>query len=100
MPILTASQRKFLRSEAHHLDAVVIIGKAGATDAIVGAIDGALEAHELIKVRFNDFKDQKVALLEDIQLRTRCERCGLVGHVAVLYRQHPESDKRKITLPR
>ena len=100
MPSLTSSQRKFLRSEAHHLDAVVIIGKAGVTDAIIGAIDGALEAHELIKVRFNDFKDQKVALLEDIEIRTRCERCALTGHVAILYRQHPEADKRKITLPR
>lgn len=100
MPSLTSSQRKFLRSEAHHLDPVVLIGKSGATDAIMGAIDAALESHELIKVRFNDFKDQKAALLEEIQSRTRSERCALIGHVAVLYRQQPDAEKRKIVLPR
>lgn len=100
MPSLTSSQRKFLRSEAHHLDPVVLIGKAGVTDALIGAINAALESHELIKVRFNDFKDQKVALIEDIQARTRSERCGMLGHVAILYRQQPDAEKRKIVLPR
>lgn len=99
MPGLSSSHRKFLRSRAHHLDALVIIGKQGLTDMLVRAASGALEAHELIKIRFNDFKDEKKELTEKLAFRTNSEVVGMIGHVAVLYRQHPEEDKRKIELP-
>ena len=97
---LSSAQRRFLRSEAHRLEPVVLVGKGGATETLVGAVNMALEAHELIKVKFNDFKDQKEALLQEIEEKTGAARCGLIGHVAILYRQHPDADKRKIDLPR
>lgn len=98
--MLTSNQRKFLRGEAHHLDPVVLIGKSGVTDALIGAANAALEAHELIKVRFNDFKDQKSVLVREIETKTASELCGLIGHVAIFFRQHPDPEKRKIELPR
>jgi RNA-binding protein len=97
---LSSSQRKFLRAEAHHLDPVILIGKGGVTDALIGAANAALVSHELVKVRFNDFKDQKQELVRDIEARTGAELCGLIGHVAIFYRQQPDPDKRKIELPR
>jgi len=48
---LTPAQRKEKRSEAHHLDPVVMIGADGLTPAVVKATDAALNAHGLIKVR-------------------------------------------------
>ena len=99
MPGLTSSQRKFLRRRAHHLDPMVIIGKQGLTDMLVRSASEALEEHELIKIRFNDFKDEKKDLTEKLAFRTNSEVVGMIGHVAVLYRRHPEEDKRKIELP-
>jgi RNA-binding protein len=100
VPVLTSSQRKFLRGEAHHLDPVVLIGKSGVTDALIGAANAALDAHELIKIKFNDFKDQRTELTHEVEERTQSQLCGLIGNVAILYRQQSDPDKRKIDLPR
>ncbi|WP_195829430.1 YhbY family RNA-binding protein, partial [Bordetella pertussis] len=53
MPILelTSRERSDLRSAAHPLRPVVLIGDNGLTDAVLKEIDLALTAHELIKVR-------------------------------------------------
>ena len=64
MKTLTSSQRKFLRSRAHHLDPAVLVGKQGVTDTLVRAAQQSLEAHELIKIRFNEFKEEKRELAE------------------------------------
>lgn len=99
MEPLTSGQRKYLRKQAHHLDAVILIGKAGLTDALVRAADDALLAHELIKVRFNEHKTEKKALTEELSTRTSSAVAGILGHVAILYRPHPEPEKRRIKLP-
>lgn len=99
MSALSPAQRKFLKSLAHHLDPVVIIGKQGVTDMLVRAAVEALEAHELIKIRFNEFKDQKKELAQELVRRTGAEQVGLIGHVLILYREHPEEEHRKISLP-
>lgn len=96
---LTSAQRKFLRGQANRLDALVLVGKLGVTDALVNAAATALEAHELIKVRFNEFKDEKKTLTADLAARTGSEIAGIIGHVAILFRQNPDEEKRKIELP-
>ena len=48
---LSGKQRRFLRAEAHALDALVSLGKEGMTENLLGAVQEALLAHELIKVR-------------------------------------------------
>jgi len=95
---MTSQQRKQLRGLAHHLEPVVMIGKQGLTDGIVAATVKALDAHELIKVRFLDFKDEKHGLTEQLAAATASEVAGVIGHIAILYREHPDPDKRKIEL--
>lgn len=95
---LTSAQRKRLRSLAHSLDPIVLIGKQGLTDTLVAATTDALEAHELIKVRFNDFKREKKEITTQLADRTNSELAGIIGHVAILYRQNEEPDKRRIDL--
>ena len=56
---LKGSDRNYLRGLAHQLKPVVHVGKTGLTPNVLAAIDEALEHHELIKIRFQDFKDQK-----------------------------------------
>lgn len=98
MPTLTSAQRKQLRAMAHHLDPLILVGKQGASDMLVRATAEALDSHELIKVRFNEFKDEKRDLIETIAFRTGSQLVGLIGHVAILYRQNPDEEKRKINL--
>ena len=95
---LTATQRKRLRSLAHRLQPIVLIGKHGVTDTVIGAVDDALEIRELIKIRFNEHKDAKKLLTAEIALRTRCEIAGIIGHVAILYREQEDPEKRRIAL--
>lgn len=95
---MTSQQRKHLRGLAHHLDPVVMIGKQGVTDGIIAATIKALDAHELIKVRFLDFKEEKKDLTAQLAEATSCEIAGIIGHVAILYKEHPDADKRKIDL--
>ena len=98
MGILKGSQRKYLRGLAHKLKPVVLLGKQGLVHAVVLAIDEALNAHELIKVRFIDFKekDQKEELTAKIEKETSSECVGMIGHNAIFYREHKDPSKRKI----
>ncbi len=96
---LSSTQRKYLRRLAHHLEPLVLVGKQGVTDDLVRAAMQALDAHELIKVRFNDFKDQKKELAGKIAFRTGSEIVGMIGHVAILFHRQANDEKRKIELP-
>lgn len=96
---LTGYQRKYLRSRAHHLTPVVYIGRQGLTDNLVAATATALAAHELIKVKFNDFKEARKELSAELAERTDSDRVGLVGNIAILYRPHDDVEKRRIFLP-
>lgn len=83
---------------AHHLKPVVYIGKQGLTDGLLSAVDDALLAHELIKVKFNDFKGEKNAISEQIASGAQAQIAGMIGNILILYRPHPEEEKRTIKL--
>lgn len=99
MDQLTSQQRKYLRGLANGLDAVVLVGKQGVTENLIQSVNTALEAHELVKVRFNEFKDEKDTLAERIREATQSHLAGRIGHVAILYRQQTDEKKRLIKLP-
>lgn len=98
-PQLTGAQRRYLRSQAHHLQPVVHIGKAGLAANVLAAIDQALEQHELIKVRFQEFKEQKRQLAQAIAQASHSALIGSVGHVCMFYRRHSDPEQRKMHLP-
>ncbi|MFP4561737.1 MAG: ribosome assembly RNA-binding protein YhbY [Spirochaetia bacterium] len=95
MPELTKKQRKYLFKAAHSLEPVVRIGKQGVTDQVVKTIDTALLDHELIKVKFGEFKEDKGKLSEGIAEATGSALVRIIGHIAIYYRPHPEEDKRR-----
>lgn len=99
MEKLKGSQKKNLRSQAHHLKPLVIIGAKGITGPLIASVDSALQDHELIKVKFGEFKEAKKEISEEIAKATKSELVGLIGNIAILYRQHPQSEKRKVKLP-
>ncbi|MEF3273844.1 MAG: YhbY family RNA-binding protein [Chloroflexus sp.] len=95
---MTPAQRAYLRRLAHSLPVTVMIGKHGLTENILSKVEQELDAHELIKLRFIDYKDEKAVLLETITATTRAELVAIVGHTAILYRQHADPQQRKIRL--
>jgi len=108
---LKGFQKKYLRGLAHGLKPIVFIGRKGDTDSLLQATDAALNTHELIKIKFIDFKDkaakekiigsleQKEKIIGSLEQKAFCEMVGGIGHIAILYRRHPDPEKRKITLP-
>ena len=95
---LNSGQRKQLRAMAHHLEPLILVGNNGVSDSLVRATSEALEAHELIKVRFNEFKEEKKELLEEIANRTGSLVVGMIGHVGILYKWQSDDEKRKVEL--
>lgn len=102
MQALAGFQKKFLKGLAHGLKPVVFIGQKGLSGSLIGSIHDALNTHELIKVKFIEFKEkqQKAGMAEVIEAEARCRLVGMVGHIAIFYRQQPDPEKRKIKLPR
>ena len=102
MKELTSTQAKYLRGVAHGLKPVVFVGQKGLTDALIRSTEEAFDSHELIKIKFIDHKEKKrkteiAGALED---RTGSRLAGMIGHIAIFYRQHPDPEKQKITLPK
>ena len=93
------AQKRYLRGLAHDLKPILLVGAKGITDNLVNEANGALDHHELVKVRVvaddRELRDEWIAEL--------CQRSGAalvarIGHVAVLYRRNP--DKPMIVLPK
>ena len=97
---LKGSQRKYLRGVAHGCKPLVQIGKEGLSDGVIAAIDTALEAHELIKVKIAVERDEREQFVPLIEERASCECVGTVGRMAILFREHPDPEKRKVSLPK
>jgi RNA-binding protein len=98
---LLGTQKKYLRGLAHNLNPSAFIGQKGLTQTILEEINLALEAGELIKVKFNDFKNKesKNALIKEITKHTHSYVAGMIGHVVILYRPCKDQEKRLIKLP-
>ena len=89
---LTSKQRKELEKVAHDLQPVVIVGGAGVTDGVMDMVDRSLAAHELIKVKFNEYKDEKQELTQQICERTDATLVRIIGNIAILFRKKEEKD--------
>lgn len=102
MDELKGFQKKYLRGLAHSLKPVVFIGQKGITDSLEASVNEALDAHELIKIKFIEFKEkkQKEEVSAEIIERTGSVLAGIIGHMAIIYRPHKEKKKRNIKIPK
>jgi RNA-binding protein len=95
---LTPAQRQYLKSLAHPLSPVVIIGEKGLSEAVMKEIDRALKAHELIKIKAgSDEKETRMQWQDEICRQLGATPVQLIGKVLVVYRP---ADKSVIQLPR
>ena len=97
---LTSKQRAYLRGEAQTIDPIVMIGKDGLTENVTAALDEALTHHELVKVKFQQYKED----VKDIAFRcaelTSSVLVATTGFTAVFYRMKEKSEERIYSLPR
>ncbi len=93
MPIaLRPRQRARLKARAHALEPTVLVGHAGASDAVVAEIDRALSAHGLIKVKLAGDRVERKALAAALSARTDATVVQQVGRIVVLWRPRPDDE--------
>ncbi|MBP5587287.1 MAG: YhbY family RNA-binding protein, partial [Treponema sp.] len=78
-----------------NLHPVVIIGQNGVTEGVIGKINESLKAHELIKVKFLEFKDEKQELAQEIVEKTESQLVRIIGNIAILYKENEEKKENK-----
>jgi putative YhbY family RNA-binding protein len=94
---LDATQIRFLRSLAHDLNPVVMIGQKGMSDGVRVELDDALSRHELVKIRvIAEEREERDEIIKALARDTRSELIQKVGHTATFYRR---AKKAKILLP-
>ena len=96
--MLTGKQKRFLRSEAHHVDPIFQVGKAGVSEAMLVQIAEALEKRELVKISIlSNNEDDKNEVAETLAKGTKSELVQLIGHTVVLYKK--SVNNKRIELP-
>ena len=91
---LTPAQRKEHRSQAHHLDPVVMIGSDGLTGAVRKEVESALDAHGLIKVRvLSDDRLAREALFQTLTTEVGAAPIQHIGKLLVFWRPKPEKER-------
>ena len=100
---LTGKQKRFLRSQAHHLTPIFQVGKGGLNDDMVKQIGEAVEKRELIKVSLLQNTDEEV---DDVALALekalQVNAVQVIGRVIVLFKPSSQEKYQRISteLPR
>jgi len=90
MEPLTNAQIRSFKAQAQRLNATLKIGKEGLSPKFLAALDTELNYHGLVKVKFDDFKEQKKELTPQLAEKSGSHLITRVGNVVVLYRPKPE----------
>ena len=96
MEELTNPQIRKLKSLAQRMDASLKVGKHGLSESFLKSLDEELNRHELVKVKFAEFKEQKKELAPQLAQKTGSHLITLLGNVAVLFRRNSDSAKQKV----
>ena len=91
----SSKQRAYLRSEAQELPAIVMVGKDGLTDSVVAALKEAVECHELVKVKFQAYKDDVKEISFSLAEKSGCDLIATTGFTAVFFKQKEKKEERK-----
>ena len=89
MVSLTNQQIRALKAQAQQLRATLKVGKEGLSPQFIAALNEALKFHELVKVKFDDFKEHKKELAPQLAEKSDSHMVTRVGNVVVLFRPKP-----------
>ncbi len=97
---MNSARKKQLKTQAHSLKPVIIVGQSGLTESVLKEIEVTLETHELIKIKIRAEKEERKLVQEQITSHTKAELIQSIGQIIVVYRKRPEKKVDKITGPR
>ncbi|KKD43846.1 ribosome assembly RNA-binding protein YhbY [Listeria seeligeri] len=96
--MLTATQKRFLRKEAHSIQPIFQVGKGSVSPNLIIQVKEALEARELIKISIlQNCEEDKQTVAEKISSRTGADIVQVIGRTIILYKQ--SVNKQQIKLP-
>jgi RNA-binding protein len=96
MPVaLLPRQRAALKARAHALEPAVYVGRGGVQDSVVGELDRALTAHELLKVKIDAERDEREEISALLSARTDAVVVQRVGKIVVLWRPRPAAPEER-----
>lgn len=75
-----------LKSRAQLIKPSIRLGKAGVTPEFLAAFDETLRRNQLVKLKFEDFKEERKALAKQLAEQTGSRLVQQVGHTAVFFR--------------
>ncbi len=88
---MDASLKQTLKSSAHHLRPVVLLGAKGLTPAVTEETNIALLSHELIKIKINGAeKSDRQRIATELCDALQASLVQLIGHTAIIYRKNEE----------
>ena len=91
--LISTKTKCLLRSKAHALKPVILMGHQGLTEGVHESIGRSLTAHELIKIKLSaPDKASRKAVIQDIATHHGAEVIQEVGHIVTIYRKNPEKD--------
>ena len=93
---LNNAQMRDLKAQAQRLKATLYIGKEGLSPQFLAALDKVLKHRELVKVKFDDFKDEKKELAPQLAEKSGSHLVTRVGNVVVLYRPKPAEEQSQV----
>lgn len=97
---LSTKNRAYLRSLANTMKPSLTLGKGEADENFLKALENALTAHELVKVRILPTAEKEPnELLSELSAATMSEPVNRLGRVLTLYRPNPKK-KDPIVLPK
>lgn len=96
---LRGKQKRFLRSQAHHLSPLFQIGKGGLNEAMITQIEEALEKRELIKINLLQNTDEVAAdVAAVLEKEIRCDVVQIIGRVLVLFKPSTKEANQKLSI--
>ena len=95
---LNNKQTRHLRSLAHNLKPVVLLGQHGLTEAVMNEITLALNHHELIKIKLSGERDDREKMGTRIVAATKSTVIQKIGRMIVIFKRN--SNQIKIELPK
>ena len=87
-PLTNAQIRKF-KAAAQRMEPMLKVGKAGLSEGFIRTVAEELARHELVKIKFAEFKEEKKTLAPLLAEKTASHLIMRVGNVMVLYRPKP-----------
>ena len=95
---LLEAQRRYLRGLAHGLRPCVHVGGDGVSTAVLAELSGALERHELLKVKIRTAnREERDKAIDTLVQGSGAVLVSRIGNIALVYR--PSSGERRISLP-